>query len=449
MFLISKDEGLTHQRLGKILEQFQTNELPRMNNSWNYYVGKQPILQKRYSDKTKPCNKVVVNYCYSIVKNYLGYLTGIPIQYDNKDFEEVFDILKYNDVVDEDTEFLRQALIFGRSFEINYVDEEGKQRFRTLETRQCVPVYWNNLNNDLAYVVRFYREDLVDENIESYIVEVYGDKETVFYKSGPGFSTFTEIGREPNFYNQVPITVFSLNKDEEPIFNQIISLQNAYNDLYSGSIDDFAQFADAYLVIKGAIADEDDLQSMKENRVIMIDPDADASYLTKSISDTALQDILKLADDQIHTISNSPNFNDEKFMSQSGIAMRYKLVGFETTASAIENAMRKALQKRIELICSVLSIVSGEQVWRDVEIVFTRNLPLSLDPSTPDELMKYKGLVSDETLLAQIPFVNDVDEEMKKVKKQNEENMSLYQFEGEVNSELLDKQGNKAEREAD
>jgi hypothetical protein len=34
--------------------------------------------------------------------------------------------LNYNDVKNEDSEYLRNALIFGRAFEINYVDEEGK-----------------------------------------------------------------------------------------------------------------------------------------------------------------------------------------------------------------------------------------------------------------------------------------------------------------------------------
>nr|DAH16082.1 MAG TPA: PORTAL PROTEIN [Caudoviricetes sp.] len=42
-------------------------------------------------------------------------------------------------------------------------------------------------------------------------------------------------------------------------------------------------------------------------------------------------------------MSNSPDFNDEKLMAQSGIAMKYKLIGFENVSSAIVANMTKAL----------------------------------------------------------------------------------------------------------
>ena len=232
----------------------------------------------------------------------------------------------------------------------------------------------------------------------------------------------------PHHYGMCPITVFSLNEDEVSIFDKIMTLQDGYNQLISDEVDDFDAFADAYLVLKGVTADDDDLDSMKTNRVLIMDPDASAEYLTKSISDTQITNMLQNFNDQIHKISNSPDFNDEKFLAQSGIAMKYKLVGFENQASNIQSNMTKALQRRLELICNILSLTDVEAVWRDVDIIFTRNLPLTLVPSTPQELMQYKGLVSDETLLSLLPFINDVTEELLKMKAQTEANMSLYNF---------------------
>ena len=68
---------------------------------------------------------------------------------------------------------------------------------------------------------------------------------------------------------------------------------------------------------------------MKQNRVMMMDADASAEYLTKEVNDAQIQNLLTNINDSIHKIANSPDFNDEKFMAQSGIAMRFKLVGFE------------------------------------------------------------------------------------------------------------------------
>jgi SPP1 family phage portal protein len=87
--------------------------------------------------------------------------------------------------------------------------------------------------------------------------------------------------------------------------------------------------------------------------------------------------MLKNINDTIHKIANSPDFNDEKLLAQSGIAMRYKLVGFENVASSIVANMTKALQRRIELITEIIHLTGGEEIWRDVNIVFTRNLPIN------------------------------------------------------------------------
>lgn len=160
-----------------------------------------------------------------------------------------------------------------------------------------------------------------------------------------------------------------------------MTLQDAYNKLLSSEVDDFESFCDAYLVLKGCMADADDLVAMKQNRVLMMDTDAEASYLTKSVSDTQIENMLKNINDTIHKISNSPDFTEDTFMSQSGVAIKYKLIGFENVASNIVANMTKALQRRIELICSILSLTDGETKWRDIQIVFTRNLPqISLIP---------------------------------------------------------------------
>ena len=448
MYQIDRNEELTPERLGKILADFQTHELPKLNRYYNYYAGKQAITMKQATDTGKPCNIVVVNYCYNIVMNYLGYMTGIEIGYDNDGrFDEILDVLKYNDVKAEDSEFLRYALIFGRAFEINYIDEDGKQRFRTLDPRECVPIYDNTLSNDLVYVVRFYSESPVNESSEQYRVEVYSDKSVTTYRSTMGFSSFSLMDEQQHFFDQCPVTVFSLNTEEVSIFDKIMSLQDAYNELLSDEVDDFEAFADAYLVLKGITADEDDLVSMKEHRVLMMDADADAQYLTKSIGDTQIQNMLQNVNDQIHKISASPDFNDDKFMAQSGIAMRYKLVGFENAASAIESNMKKALQKRIELICGILNLVggSGEELWREAQITFTRNLPSDLT-QTVQIVNQLRGIVSQETLLTLLPFVQDVDEEMKRVKAEKEESMELYNF-SSVSEEDDDEDRASAEEE--
>ena len=427
MYLIDKNAELTPLILGKILNRFQTVELPKLVKSYKYYKGEQAITLKQPTDTGKPANKIITNFCHTITDTYEGYLTGIPIQYSNDNFDEILNILKYNDVKNEDGEFLRQGLIFGRSFEICYIDEDKKQRFRTLDPRECIPVYDNTLNNNLLYVIRFWRSDMFDKSNEEYIVEVYGAQSTKRYKSNVGFSSFTLIEEVPNFYGQCPITVFSLNTEEESIFHNIMSLQDAYNTLLSSEIDDWESFCDAYMILKGAAIDEEEMENMKKHRLLIMDTDAEAEYLTKDVNDVQIRNMLQLVNDNIHKIACCPDFSQESFGTSSGIALRYRLLGFENNAAAIESNFKMALQRRIELLCSIIQLTGGEALWRDVKITFYRNLPINLE-ETSTIVNNLRGLVSDETLLSQIPFISDVEEEMKKLAKQKEAAVSLYNF---------------------
>lgn len=384
-------------------------------------------MKKQATDLGKPCNKVVVNYCYNIVQNYRGYLTGIDIAYSSdKNIDQVFEVLNYNDVKQEDSNYLQDALVYGCAYEIAYIDEWGKHRFKTLDPKNVIPIYDDTLDQDLVYCIRFWSNKIADKDF--YIVEVYSQSEIKTYKSDMGFQTFELVKEEPHYFGMVPITVFELNNDRVSIFDQVMTLQDAYNKLLSAEVDDFESFADAYLVLKGMMGtDPADLADMKRNRALLLDNDAEASYLTKNISDTQIQNMLNNINDNIHKIANSPDFNDDKFMAQTGIAMRFKLVQFENASSAIEAEMRKALQRRIELICAIGNIKGDNLSFDDVKITFTRNLPTNLT-ETAQVVNSLRGLVSDQTLLSLLPFVEDSQAELDRLNQQKQMNMDMYSF---------------------
>ena len=384
-------------------------------------------MKKQATDLGKPANKVVVNYCYNIVQNYRGYLTGIDIAYSSdKDIDQVFEVLNYNDVKQEDSNYLQDALVYGCAYEIAYIDEWGKHRFKTLDPKNVIPIYDDTLDQDLVYCIRFWSNRIADKDF--YIVEVYSQSDIKTYKSDMGFQTFELVKEEPHYFGIVPITVFELNNDRASIFDQVMTLQDAYNKLLSAEVDDFESFADAYLVLKGMMGtDPEDLADMKRNRALLLDNDAEASYLTKNISDTQIQNMLSNINDSIHKIANSPDFNDDKFMAQTGIAMRFKLVQFENASSAIEAEMRKALQRRIELICAIGNIKGDNLSFDDVKITFTRNLPTNLT-ETAQVVNSLRGLVSDQTLLSLLPFIDDSQAELDRLNQQKQMNMDMYSF---------------------
>ena len=422
---------LTQGKLQEILTSFFMNDKPKYDKYYNYYLGKQQILNKHYADESKPCNKIVVNFCNQIVQQYLGFNIGIPVTYVAQD--EILDVLKYNDVTDKDNLLLRNALIFGKSFELEYVDEDGKDRFDVVDTRYAIDIYSDELAQDeLKYFARMYCVDNTEGNINSdnWRVELY-DKDNIYlYSCNYTFSNINLIDTRKHYYNQVPVVVFGLNEEEQSIFAQIMSLQDGYNTLISSEVDDWESFVDCYLILKNVQADEEDIKKMKTNRVLLIDSDSEASYLTKDVNSTQIENMLENIKNLIFKMSNAPDFSDPNFMGNSGKALQYKLTGFTNISKAIMDRMERALRKRIELIESIGKAKTGTDEFADVEIKFTQNIPAD-ELEVAQVINTLRGLVSTKTLISLLPFINDADKEMKELEKENEAKAELYSFTGQ------------------
>ena len=418
-----------------MINRFYVNVEPRLSQYKRYYDGVQAILNKTYADESKPCNRTVINYCKNIADSYRGYMaTPSFISYrSNEDIDDIMNILRYNDFQAEDSEFLLNALIYGTAAELMYIDAESKVRFRLINPTQCFGVYDDSLSSDLLYFVRMYKVSDWDDS-DTYNVDVYSDYSIKHYtmQGMNGFLTF--VSEEPHYFSQCPANIFTL-PDEKSIFDCILSLQDSANEILSSEIDDYNAFCDAYLALVGVDADTEDIAAMKQNRVLILPENASAQWLTKNTNDAQVENILKRIHDSIYRIAACPDFSSETFVGgvSSGVAIRYRLTGMETRAGIIEGIMKKALQRRVEIIAGIASLKLGEEVFRDIEIDFKRNIPEDIT-STINLINSLKGTVSDQTLLGQLDFVTDVNAELEAVKEQKQENMSLYSF-GNVSNE--------------
>ena len=429
MFYLNRDAELTTELLNKMINRFRVNVEPRLAKYKNYYDGYQAILNKTYSDVSKPCNKTVINYCKNIADSYCGYLASpnyISYSSDN-DITEVMNILRYNDYQAEDTNYLLDALIYGIACELMYIDSEGQTRFRLINPTQCFGVYDDSLTADLMYFVRMYKANDWDDS-DLYNVDVYSDYNIKHYtmEGKNGYLHF--VADEPHYFSQCPANIFVL-PDEKSIYDCVMGLQDAVNEIVSAEIDDYSAFCDAYLALYGVDAEPEDVALMKQNRVLALPEGATAAWLTKNANDTQVENIVKRIHDSIYRIASCPDFSSETFVGgvSSGIAIRYRLTGMETRGAKIVAEMKKALQRRIEIICGIASLKYGEEVFRDIEITFKRNIPEDMT-TTINMINSLKGTVSDATLLGLLPFVGDINAELDAVAEQKRANMAIYEF---------------------
>lgn len=425
---------------------FNINNDPTYEIWENYYKGLQPIWDKKYEDEYKPCNKMITNFCANITGSYLGYIASpncITYQSDN-DIEALMNILKYNDSATEDQNFLRDALVYGEAHELMYIDEQANCRFTTVSPRESFAIYDNCLGGELLYFVRWYQASQWDLS-DKYYVDVYGDKTVKTYSMYGKMGNLEFIEEKPHFFSQCPANIFEL-ENRESIFNCILTLQDVYNSILSDQADDIDAFTTAILKFTGDF-DMEDIEEQKKDisrsRQIFLPRNSangskiDVDFITKPQNNEQAKDALDRIKADIYRIAQCPDFSSESFVGgvSSGIAIKYRLTGMETRAGNIEAAMKKALQRRIEILCGFVSLKFGEEIFRDIVINFERNIPEDIN-NLSIAVTQLRGIVSDETLLTLLPFINDPKAEYEKVKEEKKNNAAIYNF--GVNDEVLD-----------
>ena len=381
------------------------------------------------SDPSKPNNKIANAYASYITDTLVGYFIGEPVTYTSNDnvlIQDLNMILEYNDEADENAELAKNASIYGVAYEMLYLSEEDKMiRFKALNPKEVIPIFDKTVEQNLLAVMRYYEDyDYVEDNTYT-IVEVIDSKMVRRYKLDTGLSLLEEY---PHYFSMVPVAIFKNNEDETGDFEQVISLIDAYDKMESDSLNDFEYFVDAYLALYGFTADAEDIAQMKENRVLLMDEGTSAEWLIKQTSDAYVENMKNRLDKDIHKFAKCPNMSDEEFASNaSGIAIKFKLLGTENLVSIKERKFKRGLQQRLELMSMINSVLREGFDWRAIDIVFTRNIP-SNDTDIANMVNTLKDIVSEETLLAQIPFVEDVQNELEKLKKEREENKELNPF---------------------
>lgn len=381
------------------------------------------------SDPSKPNNKIANAYASYITDTLVGYFIGEPVTYTSNDnvlIQDLNMILEYNDEADENAELAKNASIYGVAYEMLYLSEEDKMiRFKALNPKEVIPIFDKTVEQNLLAVMRYYEDyDYVEDNTYT-IVEVIDSKMVRRYKLDTGLSLLEEY---PHYFSMVPVAIFKNNEDETGDFEQVISLIDAYDKMESDSLNDFEYFVDAYLALYGFTADSEDIAKMKENRVLLMDEGTSAEWLVKQTSDAYVENMKNRLDKDIHKFAKCPNMSDEEFASNaSGIAIKFKLLGTENLVSIKERKFKRGLQQRLELMSMINSVLREGFDWRAIDIVFTRNIP-SNDTDIANMVNTLKDIVSEQTLLAQIPFVDDVQTELERVKTEREENKELNPF---------------------
>lgn len=438
---MDKDIEIKKDLIQKLIDNHAT-EHSRILKLKRYYNNENDILNRQYTDENKPQNKLSHNYAAYITDNYVGYIVGQPISYKSDNellLEKLNENFLYNDEIDNNTTLAQEQSICGYAYELLFSDEYSQARFKCVDTENMIVVYDNTLEENIILAILY---SLVED--EKTTVYIYDDEyEYTAELDNGSVSELLDI----NYHNfdGVPVATYENNRQRIGDFEKVITLINAYDQANSDTSNDFEYFTNALLIISGALIEEEDEEgrplNFKDNRVLnFATNEGDAKYLIKNINDTALENYKNRLNKDIHKFSSVVDMSDEKFAGNlSGVALKFKLNPMENVSSIKESKFRKGLMRRIELLVDFSNIKTNSlHTYLDIKPVFTRNIP-SNDLETVNMVKSLNGIVSQETLLAQIPFVEDVQAEINSLDKKEKDLMTDYDlFDEDEETEEVD-----------
>lgn len=413
------------QVLDKIIDYHKINIKPRKAMLLDYYNGNHTaILNKKAEATHLPNNKIVNPYPRYIVNTVKGYFLGKPIRYDVKEehfYETLDDIFDANYEDDINIELEKTLSITGEAFELVFINEDKEIKIAQLPILDTIAIYDDSIVPKLNAVIRYYNVDVyyLTNTKPKTIAEVYL-KDRIERYERVGTNKFTLIESEPHYFGEVPVTHYMNNTECLGDFECALSQIDAYDNLMSTNLDEIQKFANAYLILQGLDGTEDeDIAKAIKQRSIKVPEDAGISWLTKDLSNTSVFEQLKVLDEKIHTMSQVPNMADEKFSgNSSGVAIEFKLIGFENLISAKERKFEQGLKHRLKLIISALNLKGNNFDWKTVGIIFDRNLPKNLSEAA-EVVSKLSSILPTEELLVLLPFIKEPKKVVAELKKQD------------------------------
>lgn len=381
----------------------------------NAYNNEYKIFKAPRKASWKPDNRISANFAQYITDTFEGFFLGNGVKITGEDTDLAREFDAYNSIDDKNAEVSRFASIYGRAYEIYYIDTHGQQKTAPIDPTKGFMIYDEGLDPEPLYFVYTYTDYNGDRH--GSISNAWGVR---YFDLSPSVSWTSEW--QAHGYDGVPATEYVQNSQRRGIFESVLPLIDAYNRALSEKADDLDAFSDAYLKVIGARVDEETIKFMRTSRVINFDgldaQGVSVEFMAKPDADASQEHFLDRLEKLIFTIAMVCNVSDTSFATTSGIALQYKTMPMLNLMAAKKLKFCAGLSNRYRLVYSNPISTQKHDGWLTLSYTITPGVPEDI-AGEADAVAKLSGITSRETQLARLPFVDDPTEELKRIEKED------------------------------
>lgn len=393
----------------EIVQKYVDNE--------KYLKGQNPtIMAKPTKDEGVPDNRVPVPYGRKVSLTTKNYMFNRPVVLQSTDtafIDSINDNNALNQYDRKTAEVGLDLIVHGYAYKLFYVDRAERggiiPRYVVVEQNEIIPIYSYDIEPRLIAAIRYYKREG-----DKYFIEVYYSAFSQrFSWTRDSMEIVPEGDEAPHDFPGVPLVIYG-DSYQIGVFDAVKPIIDGIDSITSTDINEVDRFALAYLVLKGQKMTKDTVKGVKEKRLFELDEKATLEYLTKTIDTQFHGSVRDFLVAEVHKQTGVPDFASKEFAAESGVALLYKLMGFENLASDIQSVFEAGEIESVKMQSKI--IFRTDKIPDDLWIEMSRNLPRNVIEKI-DEAIKLKMAgISQKTIVELLAGVLSVsaDEEIER-----------------------------------
>lgn len=427
-----------------------------------YYKNKTKILEHKREvigeggarvEVTNLANNKLANaFTRKLVDQKTGYLLGKPltIQTENAKYLEILNQIFDKAMMRRFKSLGKEAINKGIAWLHVYYDENGALSFKKMRSEEIIPLWRDEAHTVLDAIIRVYEVEVYEgknqKTIKKYEwwdtqgVRRYTDSSAglvLDVEAGDIGGHFTVVtgGREvPMTWNRVPFIPFKYNEEEQPLIEIIKNLVDDYDRNKSDNSNNLEDLPNSIYVVKNYTGTDpgEFRKNISIYRTVFVSDDGGLDSVGIEIDTEAYKTHMDMARKDIYEFGRGVLFDPGKFGSNpSGIALRFMYEDLDLDMSLMETEFQASLEQlRWFIDAHIYSTTQADYSEEEVEFIFNKDMPVEED-SIIMNIRNSEGLLSEETRVAQHPWVNDVAAELERKRKEQErelEELDTFRF---------------------
>lgn len=421
----------------------------------SYYEGKNTEINKKTRSEGKSNIKASHPFASKLVDTFTGYFASKPVRYDTKNsevLEMIDDYLKYNDCEEALITLTRDAAIYGSSATMTFLDKKGNVRFCPVDNRELIVIVDNGVLEEIHTVIRHWKVDNNDGNLETHYVEVYTDVDITRYYIECEDGKVKETSHPQvveHFFKDVPFSLFQFN-DGMGLFEKVIPLIDAYDLAVSNTLDLSNDLVDAILLVAGCELSDDMIRQVRDMRMLNAsEKDVKVEYVKNDLPTN--EDMKTRLREDIFALAGIVDLEDKNWGSaSSGVALRLRMASTEFKAGVTQGHFIKGLRRNLELMMNLKSITKNIDVdkeLREVQINMQRNA-IANETEQIQNALQLSTMLSQETIVGLLQdFVVSPEVELERLKMEKEAKVSFLNDNFDSHEPSLDSEDEVVEGE--